>query len=275
MKDVLNTYFERLANSNRMSHAFLICNTCLDNLKEDLSDILSDYFFDYKVDIFNNSDIFIIRPKNGLIVKEDIIFLQSEFKNKSQFNKNRVYIIDQAEKMNDYAANSLLKFLEEPESDVYAFLITSNINKVMSTIKSRCQIIILNDENIFNLEKIDSEIVDKIIEFISLFENEKLSSLAFINNYIDKKDDKENIKLYLTIIKYFYRDVLNYMIYEKINAFIKYDSYIKQISKLNNVKNIIDKLILLNKYENMVEYNVNLNLFLDNLIIEMEEASYE
>ena len=47
--------------------------------------------------------------------------------------------------MNDYASNSLLKFLEEPEKNIYAFLISSNVMKVLETIKSRCQLIMLDN----------------------------------------------------------------------------------------------------------------------------------
>ena len=110
MNNVLDVYFKRMADMNRIGHAFLICNTNLDNLKESLIKILSDYFFDYNVKLENDSDIYIIRPVNGVIPKEEILALQAEFKNKSQFNDNRVYIIDHAELMNDSSANSLLKF---------------------------------------------------------------------------------------------------------------------------------------------------------------------
>lgn len=37
------------------------------------------------------------------------------------------------------AANSLLKFLEEPSGDVCAFLLTENANLILPTIISRCQ----------------------------------------------------------------------------------------------------------------------------------------
>lgn len=39
------------------------------------------------------------------------------------------------------AANSLLKFLEEPDGDTTAILVTENIQRVLGTIQSRCQIL--------------------------------------------------------------------------------------------------------------------------------------
>ncbi len=55
--------------------------------------------------------------------------------------RKRVFIIDNAEKMNPKAANSLLKILEEPPSFTYIILVTSNPFIILSTIKSRCQVL--------------------------------------------------------------------------------------------------------------------------------------
>ena len=51
----------------------------------------------------------------------------------------RFFIIDDAHKMNDAAANALLKTLEEPPSTSYIFLITSRPDSLLPTIRSRCQ----------------------------------------------------------------------------------------------------------------------------------------
>ena len=51
--------------------------------------------------------------------------------------KVRVCIIDDAQKMNQYAANSFLKTLEEPVENLYFILVTSDINALLPTIVSR------------------------------------------------------------------------------------------------------------------------------------------
>lgn len=53
----------------------------------------------------------------------------------------RVFIVDEAEKMSDDAANSVLKILEEPPPFTYIILITTNAELVLPTIKSRCRIL--------------------------------------------------------------------------------------------------------------------------------------
>lgn len=53
----------------------------------------------------------------------------------------RVFIIDDAEKMADAAANALLKTLEEPPPSTYIFLISSRPDSLLPTIRSRCQLL--------------------------------------------------------------------------------------------------------------------------------------
>lgn len=53
----------------------------------------------------------------------------------------KVFVITDAEKMNQAAANSLLKFLEEPTAGTMVILLTAHLDQILSTIQSRCQII--------------------------------------------------------------------------------------------------------------------------------------
>ena len=56
-------------------------------------------------------------------------------------SRTRVFIIDEAEKMNDAASNALLKTLEEPPSTSHIILIASRADSLLPTIRSRCQTI--------------------------------------------------------------------------------------------------------------------------------------
>ena len=57
------------------------------------------------------------------------------------FNTHRVAIINPIERMNNNAANSLLKSLEEPANNSVIILVASHLGKILPTIKSRCQLI--------------------------------------------------------------------------------------------------------------------------------------
>lgn len=53
--------------------------------------------------------------------------------------RSRVFVIDDADKMADPAANALLKTLEEPSATTHLFLISSRPDSLLPTIRSRCQ----------------------------------------------------------------------------------------------------------------------------------------
>jgi DNA polymerase III subunit delta' len=54
--------------------------------------------------------------------------------------RNKIFIIDPADALNDEAANALLKGLEEPPENSYFFLITINVQELLFTVRSRCQV---------------------------------------------------------------------------------------------------------------------------------------
>jgi DNA polymerase III delta' subunit len=53
--------------------------------------------------------------------------------------RKRVFLIDEAERMNDESGNCLLKVLEEPPLWSHFVLVTDNPSRILSTIQSRCQ----------------------------------------------------------------------------------------------------------------------------------------
>lgn len=75
---------------------------------------------------------------------------------KATLAKWKVFIVDNAEKLQTEGANALLKFIEEPPANTLWILITSKREAMLSTIKSRCQIINfapLSDEILLNILK--------------------------------------------------------------------------------------------------------------------------
>jgi hypothetical protein len=55
------------------------------------------------------------------------------------FGHNKVFIIDEAELLDPYGQNALLKTLEEPPAGTYIFLVTTQEERLLPTIRSRCQ----------------------------------------------------------------------------------------------------------------------------------------
>jgi DNA polymerase-3 subunit delta' len=89
----------------------------------------------------NHPDVHLIEKDGLSIKKEQIKGLQEEFSKKSVEADRKVYMIADADKMSVGAANSLLKFLEEPSADTVAILMTEQLQRILPTILSRCQVI--------------------------------------------------------------------------------------------------------------------------------------
>jgi DNA polymerase III subunit delta' len=89
----------------------------------------------------NHPDLHLIEPDGLSIKKEQIKNLQAEFTKTGVESNKKIYIVVHADKMTPNAANSLLKFLEEPSSETMAILITEQVHRILPTIISRCQMI--------------------------------------------------------------------------------------------------------------------------------------
>jgi DNA polymerase-3 subunit delta' len=66
---------------------------------------------------------------------EDFVFVGSHR------HGRRVVVINQADAMNQVAANSLLKILEEPPPSVYFIMVTSHPSRLLPTIRSRTRVV--------------------------------------------------------------------------------------------------------------------------------------
>lgn len=202
------------------------------------------------VDDHNYPDIRYIVPDGKEIKKGQLLDLQRDYINKSLLENKRIYVIEEAEKLNVAAANTLLKFLEEPADDVIAILLTNNRYKVIETILSRCQVLTLGSEN---LEQNYSDDISKILSFIVNGDNLFINYNDILNLIPDK----------ILALNYF-RNIENiFLLYLRTNNSI-YNS-------LTNVsrKKVIFYLHTLENEISKLEYNVNYKLWLDALFAKL------
>ena len=233
----------------------------------------------------NYPEIKVIEAEGLWIKKDQLKELQKEFSKKAIVGNKKIYIIKDAEKLNKQSANSILKFLEEPEEGIIAILITDNIYQVLETIRSRCQIINLKPETnkfinettidrvlqIINKEENIEEKIEKTINFVNYYEKHHLDTLIYTqklwNDYIKNKED---LLLAFDIMILYYKDILNNKINSKTDIFIDYQNEINAIIEENTIETISHKLKTLTEYKELVKYNANTKLLLDKLIITME-----
>jgi DNA polymerase-3 subunit delta' len=88
-----------------------------------------------------HADVAMVRPYKQIIRVGPIRELEREANFRPFEGARRLFIIEDADYMNDQAANALLKTLEEPEPTTYLVLTTTNPSALPATIRSRCQTI--------------------------------------------------------------------------------------------------------------------------------------
>ena len=89
----------------------------------------------------NHPDIVYASPEGRQIKVDEIRRLKAEFSKSAVEGNKKVFIIKDADKMTNGAANSLLKFIEEPGPGIYILMLTTNKSAVLPTIRSRTQVI--------------------------------------------------------------------------------------------------------------------------------------
>ncbi|WP_455205258.1 DNA polymerase III subunit delta' [Kaarinaea lacus] len=94
----------------------------------------------------NHPDLSVVEPlAEGKVISVDQVRELSNFLSfKSQYGNRQIIIIEPAEKMNKFAANSLLKTLEEPTPGSLIILISAQPSLLLPTIRSRCQTVVFH-----------------------------------------------------------------------------------------------------------------------------------
>lgn len=211
------------------------------------------------IDENNYDDFILINPETMAINKSELDKLFLSFSSKSiNENGHRVYIIYGVERMSSYVSNKILKFLEEPEGNIHALLITQNSNMILPTIKSRCQHIRIKVD--ISLENQDESVAFKFLN--GLFKN-KLMMIAYENSYVlNWCDSKEKLVSFFQEIEDL---IVQEIDYRYLNGKENNFATVKT-NKLMKIISITDKL------SKLVNVNANLNLLVDRYIIEIVEA---
>jgi DNA polymerase-3 subunit delta' len=126
----------------------------------------------------NFPDVMVISPAKDVLKIDQMRLLKDTAYLKPMAGRKRVFIVCEAEKMNDEASNSLLKVLEEPPSFSHIILVTPNPYRILPTLKSRCRV--------FAFTPIPKEEIQKTL-VAKGFQPEKAQILSLlVNGNLDK-----------------------------------------------------------------------------------------
>ena len=177
-------------------------------------------------------------------------------------SNKKIYVINDADKMNEPAQNALLKTLEEPPQYVVIILIVSNDNAILPTIKSRCVIVKFNSLTNDEIKKIIGNVSDEELEILN-------GSLKGYSKIEEKVVQYKEIKKIIERLKNDQLiDVLN-------NSDILYQGKDEAINLLNYMniylfkENLFDEIKYVEEAKKKILYNNNYEMTIDNLLMKM------
>lgn len=248
----------------------------------------------------NYADLIVVDGKDKSIKKEDILHIQEEFSKTALESSKKIYILNLVENATPEALNSLLKFLEEPVSDVVAILTTQHPDRVLPTILSRCQRIPFRKMNIQEgieyakeegLDELDAYLCANLVsskeELVALsedenYQNARIWAMQTIENFSDdaygtlleiqrvafnekKENDKIQFSYYADILMIFFRSILSD---NKQCTHSSWSLCRKKYTKEQGVR-LYDVIV---KNKNKLTKSVSVKLLADSMLIQMKEA---
>ncbi len=192
------------------------------------------------------------------ITKEALLEFTSTFNYTSLNQYSRFFVLFGVDLLNTAQASSLLKFLEEPKTSTYGFLVPDNPDAVLDTIKSRAfPVTYENKENPEKPVSLDEEICElfkdrtEVFENKAFFDNLKTPFLDFISvisepekkytltlaKYFSVEHERTAGQVFLKLIQTFLMDAINF----KLKRSLYFKSQEEPISKLAGLQ--MNKLI--------------------------------
>ena len=264
----------------------LACNNCITCLR---------------IDDNNYPDFIVYDGSESTIKKDEVTSIETQFDKEAFEAKGiMIYILHLVENMTPEAVNSILKFLEEPGKNIYAFLTTNNESSVLPTILSRCQCLRLklvdrqkvvdnakmigipeddaellayfyNDENLID-EFLKSEDKDfyydaktTINELLEALNNDDKKYFVYVgqSKVIPLLKSKESVRFFLDILSHMFEEMVN--IKNDSQTFLStYDTILRDL--INKIPYIEEKLIEILKCRNIINLNVDSALMVDHIL---------
>lgn len=185
-----------------------------------------------KAEKLEHPDLHIIENCESQIKIEDIRSIQRQVNFRPYEGAMKIFIIDNAHRLNPESANSLLKLLEEPPKDSLIILITHKLQVIFKTVLSRCKVIKFAPLVRAELESIlikDYSVDKGAAHFLSFYsegrlglalklkdlkiadqKNKVFDSFLFSEKPLDRNfasQSKEQLRVFLNILASWFRDI--------------------------------------------------------------------
>ncbi|MDN6161653.1 MAG: DNA polymerase III subunit delta' [Atopostipes sp.] len=252
-------------------------------------------------------DVVTMRPDGASIKVRQVREIKEEFSKSGMESRKKILIIKEMDKMTPSGANSLLKFIEEPEGEITIILLTTEVQKLLPTIVSRCQTIHFQTTNIesriasIKAEDIpeefatilayltqDSKVAREIYEdedfkkiiqtvwqwFVLLNKNNNQAFIYVHTNIMPLAKNKEESNLLLNLLLILYRDLMALTFeQEHLTAFSKYESQLKNMIDHSIQKNISKILVSILDAQKKLSNHVAAQGLFEQIVLEIKKMS--
>lgn len=256
-------------------------------------------------------DYFYLEPdSSGKAAKsikiEAVRILQTDMAKIPLLSARKVVIIEEADKMNEAAANCLLKTIEEPTGQVVFILLTSRAASLLDTIISRCMRVEFGILHRTELEAILTKqgiapfkakelagIADGSVSKALLLQNEELARLRVnaleliehsnmtVEELLQRAKEmsahsKEELIIWLSFLAMLYRDML--LLYSGSTLALYNQADMNRLSAMLGSyppRRLLALLQLVQEYQKRLGTNVNLQLCLEGLYIKFQKLMEE
>lgn len=254
----------------------------------------------------NHPDVHLVEPDGLSIKKWQIQDLQGEFTKAGVESSRKLYIISHADKMTANAANSLLKFLEEPNANTMAILMTEQVHQILNTIISRCQTLtfqtlpaiaiekeLMKHEISVNFARITARMTNNIEKALELSRDDwfaqarlvviklyevlsKRNGQAFVHvqtQWMPFFTEKEQQDMGLDLLLYLYKDILSiqignteHVIYQDLLP--QLEQHAIQVSR----QKMLQKITSILEAKKRLQANVSPQLLMEQLVLSLQEG---
>ena len=191
-----------------------------------------------KIDGDNYEDLFFVQGGGSSLQDSMLSELLVNLKTKPIGGDRNIAIIENADTMTLYAQNHLLKTLEEPNPGTIIILLSENVERLVSTMKSRCVLVTFESANRTFDAKIEAMAVDlaRVIDNSGTFRDARNVIQDLLK---DKEDGRKRTLEFLDYLQSYYSSRLRSL--EDPEMVVNLEDIIGIVDKIEKTRSWIEK----------------------------------